>query len=261
VATATLSRGAVRIIHRAVDNVFDRLKGRVLGPDFAPSRLDKEIYLGHHHEFSISGIYRRAAFEEGTKPNETVLNSLTRVAESYLDAERERTKARVVNAVDTWLRNAAQKKIKTDLTTVLDGELSQIWGQMTTSVTKIVSTESTTARNMGTLEGVSKVNTAAGVSDPVVFFIIVRDGEACEECTQLHLLGDKITPRVWRLSEVGSGYHKRGDDHPSVLGLHPECRCTLATLLPGYGFDQAGRIRYVGPDHDEFAKQRGGEQG
>lgn len=255
--TATLSRGAVNIIHRAVDTVFDRLKGRVLGPEFAPSRLDKEIYIGHHPELSVPGIYRRAAYEEGTKPNETVLNSLSRIAEGYIDGERERTKARVTAAVDTWLRDAAQKRIKTDLPTVLQGQLSQIWGDMTSAVTKIVNSQSTSARNMGTLEGISKVNTASGIADPTVFFIIVRDGEACHECTHLHLLANKITPRVWKLSEVASGYHERGEEFPSVLGLHPDCRCTISTLMPGFGFNAAGMVKYIGPDYDEYRVQRG----
>lgn len=78
----------------------------------------------------------------------------------------------------------------------------------------------------------------------------------CSECKKLHLLPDEQTPRVWKMSEVGAGYHKKGDPAPKVGGLHPHDRCTIQTLPPGYGFE-GGRITYIGKDHDEFAKQRG----
>lgn len=34
---------------------------------------------------------------------------------------------------------------------------------------------------------------------------------------------DGITPRLWKLSEVGSGYHRKGDESPKLGGLHPNC--------------------------------------
>jgi ribonucleoside-diphosphate reductase alpha chain len=35
------------------------------------------------------------------------------------------------------------------------------------------------------------------------------------------------------------------------------CRCHITTLLPGYGFDGAGRVKYVGKNYDAFKEQRG----
>jgi hypothetical protein len=256
-STPTLSKGGLRLVHSAVDTLFDRLKGRILGPDFVSRRGDKQIFIGHRPEFSIPGLYRQAAVEEATRPNETVLHSLAKVAEGYIDAERERTKARVVNAVQAFLADAAKGKVDTNVETVLGGELADVWRDMTKSLVKIVDAESTSARNMGTLEGVTKINALAGIEDPTVFFVVVRDDDLCPECKSLHLLPDEVTPRAWKLSEVSSGYHKRGGKSPSVGGLHPHCRCTLATLMPGFGFDAGGRVKYIAPDHDEFGRQRG----
>jgi hypothetical protein len=252
-----LSRQSVSTIHRAVETVFNRIKSRVLGPDYLSSREAKTIGFGHREYFSLPGLYQRAAAEEGTTANDTALDGFARITEAYLDAERERAKARVTGAVDSWLRNTYSKKVKTNLETVLEGELARVWGQVTSEVNKIVDSQATTASNLGTLEGIVKVNAASGISDPTMFFIIVRDGHVCDECTRIHLLPNGVTPRAWKLSEISAGHHKRGEDSPSMCGLHPSCRCRPATLLPGYGFNGAGKITYISPGWDEYAAQRG----
>jgi hypothetical protein len=259
VAGPTLTKGAVRMIHQAVDRVFDKVKGRVIGPDFISSRRDKDIFVGYRPDLSLPGIYRQAAMEEATVGNETVVHGLAKVAEGYIDAQREVTKAKVLRSVNAWLTDSAKRRDKANIETVLGGELADVWGRVMADVTKIVDTEGTAARNLGTLEGITKVNVSAGIEDPVVYFVVVRDKAfwECGECPRLHLLADEVTPRVWRLSEVSSGYHKRGENAPCTTGLHPHCRCTIATLMPGYGFDTGGHVRFIEPGHDEFARQRG----
>jgi hypothetical protein len=249
----TLTKGSVKVIEDAVDELFDRIKARVLGPDFFKYAGDKKVYVGFKGGHTIPGIYRLAATMEDVTPNERVLNGLVKVAEGYLDAERERVKAQVLGAVNSWLIN----KPKADPMRVLSGELAPIWAQTLDKVSQIVDTESTKARNMGTLEGVSEIAAARGIEDPSVFFIVVRDDSLCDECKRLHLMPDGKTPKVYKLSEVSGGYHKRGDNTPSVNGLHPRCRCSLVNLAPGYGFDDGGGITFIDIDHDEFAVQRG----
>jgi hypothetical protein len=95
------------------------------------------------------------------------------------------------------------------------------------------------------------------IDDPVVYWVIVRDEHVCGECVRLHMLPDGVTPRCWYLSEVGHGYHKKGQDNPKVGGLHPHCRCSMVTLLPGYGFSASGNVAFISLNHDEVARQRG----
>ena len=64
------------------------------------------------------------------------------------------------------------------------------------------------------------------------------------------------SPRLWKLSELSGGYHQRGQDFPSVMLLHPHCRCTMVMVPPGYGFDKKGHLTFVGLDHNELEKQR-----
>jgi hypothetical protein len=96
----------------------------------------------------------------------------------------------------------------------------------------------------------------AGVEDPTVCFISVNDIHRCEECKRLHTLDDGTTPRLWRLSQVATGYHKKGSPFPSVVGIHPHCRCGLTTVMPGYGFDSQGQVEAKYPGFDAYADQR-----
>ncbi len=253
-ALRALTKKAVKVIVGVIDRMFNRIKGRILGPSYAKG----ERNTGHRPVLSLPGIYKAAAAEEGAKPNDRMLHSLATIAESYLDSQREVTKAKVVHAVNTWVAEDP----KADVARTLSEYLEPVWAQMTSNVTKIVDTEGTAARNLGAMEGISQVAAKADIADPHVFFITVRDDELCEECESIHLLPDGKTPRVFLMSEVQGGYHKRGETSPCVGGLHPSCRCTIATILPGYGFDDNGRIKRVGEVdgrlHNEYYAQRVG---
>ncbi len=249
-ALRALTKKAVKAIIGVIDRMFNRLKGRILGPSYAKG----ERKTGHKPALSLPGIYKAAAHEEGAKPNEKMMHSLATIAESYLDAQREATKAKVVHAANAWVGEEDEEKTLVD-------HLAPIWEKVTEDVTKIVDTQGTAARNLGAMEGISLAAAANDVDDPHVFFITVRDNDLCEECASIHLLPDGITPRVFLASEVKQGYHKRGETSPCIGGLHPSCRCTIASILPGYGF-KSGRIDWIGTVdgrlHNEYYAQRVG---
>ena len=70
---------------------------------------------------------------------------------------------------------------------------------------------------------------------------------------------DGITPRLWYLSEVGKGYHRKGENFPSILELHPHGRCYLTTLIEGFGFNSKGKVTYKKKGYSEIKRQRGEE--
>lgn len=253
-AIRRLSKGGVRAVERAVDDLFDRLKVRSLGPGAVPKR----IIVTYNPQLTLRGLFEAAAAEEGYTPDEDVMHSVFKVAGNYLDAAREKAKAQVVNAVNAWIANTATGAASADeVVTVLGGALSEIWKNVGVAVERIIDTEASQARNISLMDGIVKVNALQGIVDPVVYFVVVRDERLCPECKRLHLGDDGKTPRVYLLSEIGQGYHKKGESDPKIGGLHPHCRCTMVTLLPGYGFDRAGMVSYISKDHDEYAKQRG----
>lgn len=251
-----LTPTAVKLINKAVDELFDRLHERVRG-DKAWSHGGKRLRIAFKKENTLQGLFEAASKEEGVNPHVDVVKPLLNIASAYVDAVREKTKAKVVQGVQSFIQEAATKGVATNVETVLGGHLADVWKETTNDIKRIIETETTVVRNTGLMDGILRTNAMMGVEDPTVFFIIVRDGNACGECTRLHMLDDGVTPRVWKMSELGSGYHKKGDANPKVGGLHPHCRCQLGTLMPGFGFNGAGRVSYIAPGHDEYAKQRG----
>lgn len=253
-----LGKGATKAIHSQIDDLFARAKARLLGPNFAP----KGIRISYQHELSIPGVFEAGAREEKAKPDQEVLESLLRVAGSYIDATAARTKARVINEINAYLNDAAAKGGATaeEVQTILGGQLIDVFREVQTNIHSIVDTEVAHAKNTSVLDGIIGANAQAGIGDPIVYFVVVRDAALCKECKRLHLLDDQTTPRLWKLSEVGHGYHKVGDENPKLGGLHPHCRCTLVTLMPGYGFDSAGKVEYKSPGFNCLEEQRKAEK-
>lgn len=246
-----LGPAAQKAINAAVDLLFDRAKARLLGVS------GKQLAIHFNPLYSLSGLFQAAGRQEGVEPRDELLKMLHKIAGAYIDANREKAKAQVLQQIQAFMVDAQNQGIKTDVKTVLGSQLADLWGSVRSDVKRIVETETTVVRNTSIFDAIGRIGAMAGRKDPTVFFVTVRDNHRCEECTRLHVQPDGVTPRVWLMSELGSGYHKRGDPQPKVGGLHPHCRCVLTHLLPGYGFDAGGRVTYIEEGHDELAKQRG----
>lgn len=245
-----LSKQVLKAIGEQVDDVFDRISDRFLGTKYVPHGIEFKV-------MNLKEFFENVAEREGVEPDKDTLSTLKDIAESYLDSSRERAKAQVVQAVQQVIREAVLGGDIPNIEVALQGALSKVWGDVTTHVHTILDSEINTAKNVSVMEGITQYNAQIGVDDPIVFFVIVRDGNVCSECIRLHMMPDGVTPRVWKLSEVGSGYHKKGDPNPKIAGLHPHCRCQMTTLLPNFGFNSGGMVTFIGNGHDEFAKQRG----
>jgi uncharacterized protein (DUF2267 family) len=245
-----LSKQVLKAIGSEVDDVFDRISDRFLGTKYVPHGIQFRV-------MNLQEFFDNVAEREGVEPDKDTFSTLKDIAESYLDSSRERAKAQVVQSVQQVIREAILSGETPNIGVALEGALTKVWGDVTSHVHTILDSEINTARNVSIMEGITQYNASIGVDDPVVFFVIVRDGNVCSECIRLHMMPDGVTPRVWKLSEVGSGYHKKGDPNPKIAGLHPHCRCVMTTLLPNFGFNSSGMVTFIGKDHDEFAKQRG----
>lgn len=251
-----LNKSAINTLRSIVASLFDRARYRLLGKQSRKEDVLKGKKPEHDELISIPGLFRVAAESESMTPNHQLNAAIGKVTENYLNVQQEAAAAQVINAVQTFLSNA-ETGHSTNVQEVLTSELDDIMGKVTSNVQRIVETETTKARNAGSLEAVSRISAAFGIEDPVVAFITVRDKDCCDECKRIHLLEDGVTPRVFKMSEVSHGYHKKGTNTPSVSGLHPHCRCCCVSILPGYGFDGAGGISFISIGHDEYKKQRG----
>jgi hypothetical protein len=249
VAKVPFSKTTRRFIEESVEALFERAKTRLLGPN--PNKRQalggKSIAFNFKPDLTLAALFEAAVDSEGVRSlNEDLLAGLLNISRNYLDAQKEKVKAQVIQNVYSFLNDAYSKGVKTDVETVLGGQLSDLWGKVNSDVKRIVETETTVVRNMGVDDAIQRVSAMAGVEDPDVYFVVVRDGQRCKECTRLHLMPDGTTPRLWKRSQVKAGYHTKGDDFPSVGGLHPHCRCVMSVLMPGFGFDANGKVVWKG---------------
>ena len=255
-----LGKQAIKAIHLAVDALFNRAKARLLGRSYTPKQLvisSTTSPVGYRHDLSIPGLFQSSSLAERVQPREALQENIIQTAEAYLDATQAKAKAQVLHAVKTFITDAEHAGEVVDPQVVLGGELAEVMRKISTDVKRIAATETTRTRNVGTVDAISKVNTMVGVNDPTIAFVPVKDQFLCLDCKEIHLMSDGITPRCYKLSEVSAGYHKRGETTPCMSGLHPHCRCSLITVLLGYGFDAAGKVTYISHGYDILAVQRG----
>lgn len=253
---ASLSESARLLVEEQLDNIFDRLIISFLGPT-APTKSKAIVFsVSYNQTLSLPGIYF-SSMEASGKPaqNLDTLKSAVRVASNYMESLRGQAKAQVINAIETELANYQKGITEEDFRESIRNSLEQTMDSVAHNLKRVVATEATKAKNLAALEAISTVAKDQGIKDPTVFFAVVKDRKMCNECKRLHLEEDLTIPRVWKLSEIGHEYHKRGGKYPKVHGLHPHCRCFLTFLPPGFGFDEKGRLKYKSFDYDEYEFQ------
>lgn len=246
----TLSNATIKSIHEIIDKMYDKIRLRVTG--YMPKTISIRNYIP---ELTMKGIFDAVNREERNVPNQDLINSLISIAQTYVDSQRENTKAQVIANLDTLLQESALKGIKTSPESAINSQLTDVWKKTTENLKRIVDTEVNTVKNVGALDSIVKINLSMGVEDPVVAMIGPIDDKTCDVCKDLYLQNDGLTPKVYKLSECTQGYYKRGSNIPSLLGSHPSCRHSLVTLVSGYGFKN-GKLSYIGSEHNEYENQR-----
>lgn len=242
-------------IAQIVEEMFDKLAYQLVG-GIPKLREAKRLFITTDNTLGLVNLFIQAMSNK--RPNELeadVLKSMLESSHGYIEGLKNRTRANVAERLDGMARSAKLKGTKLSEDEIREA-LSEELGKARSAMITIVEAESTKMRNLGTMMDISRVAASVSDEDPTVFFVVVKDNVTCKECIRLHLMPDGVTPRLWKLSELKQGYHKRGEDHPSAFGLHPHCRCTLTYLSKGYGFDDKGKLKYKDLGHDEFAGQR-----
>jgi len=242
-------------IRKAVESLFDKISVEFLG-DLPRLKEVKRLIITRQTEFNLSHLFVQGMSNK--TPNEIereVLKSLIESSSGYIESLKNRTTSNISEDIDALVRKAKlnnTKVLKKEIEKVLDREFKKAKSHLKT----IAESESTKLRNLGTMMEISRTASMSGNSDPTVFFITLKDNLTCKECLRLHTV-DGVIPRLWKLSELKQGYHKRGEETPSSFGLHPHCRCTIAYLRNGFGFDKKGNVKFKYENFDEFKNQRG----
>ena len=248
-----LPSSAKRLINSTIENLFDRMALNLLG-DIPELRNKKVAFFSTSPNLGLANLFIQALNRSPSQLEADVLKGLLTTAHSYVESLKNKTKASIETEIDAYIKN---KNLRGEPISELDIQKTLIDGliKAKSHIKTIADTESTKTRNIAHTMQITRVAADMNIRDPNVIFICVHDNALCDECERLHLMKDKITPRVWKLSELGYGYHKKGDSNPKIGGLHPNERCTMTFLAPGYGFSN-GKVAYISPDHDEYVKQR-----
>ena len=249
-----LTTRAVEAIRKMIGSKFDSISLNLLGILPRVSK-EKRIIFSTTKDNMISLFLQSLASRDPNRLEETTLKTMLTVASGYMDGLKERTSSRIIQDVDSYVKDQnnkkepiSYKKVKKIIADDMDKAKNHI--------KLIANAETNKAVNTGTALQIARIAEGKGEEEPTVFFIVTVDDVTGPEEFVLHLLPDRKTPRLWKLSEIGSGYHKVGDSDPKFPGLHPNCRCKLTYLAHGWGFDASGRVKFIDSDHDAFEAQR-----
>ena len=261
------SRDAIKDI---IAKSFEKYKTSLVGPR-AVHRGFVFALRGHPFNQKISDAYVHANVYNSMKDSidKNTIAHLENTAVNYIDSLQHKTTADILKTVDDHLSNAMKqgkldgknvddylqtpegRNVMKDIKKTLDVQKDKI----SKGLELIANVSLYDAQNHGAADAIVDMSKSLGIADPIVFKIGVMDNKRCKTCWQLWTLEDKITPRVYKMSELAGGYMDRKDPKPTVGTSHPNCRDVLTFLAPGFGFE-GGRITYKGPDWDEYAHQR-----
>jgi hypothetical protein len=250
-----ISSASKEQISKLVDDLFDRTALRFLG-NVPKLQQKKTILIGFEQNANLANLFVQAMNNKYLNHIEQdVLKGILGGAYSYIDILKNKTSNNIIQQIEGLAREArasGDKIAKEELDSIVNKELDKARSGLET----IAASESTKARNLGMTMDITRASAADGIKDPIVGFSVIRDDSTCESCIKACLMPDKITPRLFYLSELSAGYFKRGDSVPSILGQHPHCRCTIFNVPTDWGFDSKGHIGFIGIGHNELERQR-----
>lgn len=234
-----------------VNDLFNRLKARLLGRFFRGPSIYFEIVQAGDPIDTMEGIYRYTIgmmYGPDAKIDKKRIKTLAKITANYLDAERLKTINNMISAAE---QGEDYGQIESLVTNSMDKAVSY--------VSTVLNTEVKNVQAYAERSGIEQLGASIGVDDPIVCKLGVVDDRLCKNCKLLwHTKENLYIPRVYRLSELKDGYNK---DHknpiPTVSCTHPHCRHTLTMVPPNYGFDMRGNITFKGFGHDEYQHQRG----
>lgn len=249
-----LSLKSFEAIERIIKNRFDTVSMKFLGLIPGKSKT-KQIIFSSSKDNIISLFLEALGSKEPNALEEQTLKTMMRISSGYLDALRDRSTSKIMHDIDSHVTTQSLKNEPVSIKKI-DDIINKEMDKAGHNLKMIVNAESNKAANTGTALQISKLAESRKEGDPTVFFLIVDDERTGFYEYILHTLPDRKTPRLWKLSEISAAYYKNGEQYPSLSGLHINCRCRLAYLPPNWGFNENGKVKFIGLDHDAFSAQR-----
>jgi very-short-patch-repair endonuclease len=216
-----ISFSALQKIAELIDDHFESISFNFLG--LVPKLKSSRIVFDANPDSLVSLFINALGDGEPTKTEEDTLKSLLFVADSYIDALKERTKAKVLHDINGYVSDQKKSGKAINLRVVSD-ILDKNLDKSKTQFQVIANSESKTVKNVATALKIVKVNENMGINRPVVFYNVTLDLKTAEEPEKnIHLITGTSIPRLWYLDELSNEYWQKGMEVPSIHGGHPNC--------------------------------------
>jgi len=200
-----------------VDRLFDDMTVGFLGFNPSTKRLTSRSK-------SLVTLFMAGLGKQTLNDTEKeILKNTLQITYSYIDSIRSHTKARVLDKVSAYVKDAEKsgdQVLITRVREIVGGELAHAGQRMRLAV----NTEANKIRNLSTAMKIERMANQRGIEDPNVFWVVTLDEATAERPEKtLHLIPGTSIPRVWKLSEFTSSYWRKGMEVPSIYGGHPHC--------------------------------------
>ncbi len=216
-----LSLKAVEAIESLIDSNFDSIALNFLGLIPKISK-EKKITFSSSRNSLTSLFLESLDTKDPNKSEEDTLKIMLRIANGYIEALKDRTKSKIINSLSGYIKDQNSKDNLISSNKIQE-MINLEMGRAKKHFNLIANVETNRAMNTGTALQIAKIAEEKGEDDPTVFFIVTIDDVTGFYEFILHLLPDRLTPRVWKLSEISNDYYKNGKQYPSIFGLHPHC--------------------------------------
>lgn len=250
-----LSLETTEAIGDTIENIFDKVGLDFLGLIPTISRTKKIIFDTSRSNL-VSIFLQALGTRDPNKSEEESLKYLLSVSNGYIEALKEKTKTKTIQAMNNYTADARSSGFEPSTNALMNIFTEEI-DKAKSGLQVIVNSESKSCKNVAMGLQISRVAESQGIARPVVYFIVTLDDRTAKEPEQtLHLIPGTKIPRLWFLDELASSYWSKGMTVPSIHGGHPNCRCVLTTLMQDWGFGENGRIQFKGIGYNALEEQR-----
>lgn len=227
-------------------------------------------FLGQEY---IESLFDQLKIPSRASVREKALTHIDKRAGHYIDKWVEKASDEYEGIIRAQLLNHNQKiktAVKEELpksilenksASAIKQSLKDKTGDLAKDWDRVVRTELAEVHNLGALDAIIE-NNKDKIPEEIFCYRVgpdAHDSRTCGFCKRFWFMGDGVTPRVYKLSELienGTNIGRKSKDWlPTVGNTHPNERHLLLELPAGWGFKN-GKLSYVRPGHSEYERQK-----
>jgi intein/homing endonuclease len=224
-------------IEKELDKLFEQLSYDFLGWAPGVGGAKRITFSTVTPQWTLAHLFVQSLGNKSPTTSEAdALKGMLQIADNYLDSLKSITKSKILSDIDSYIIKQRNNNLSIDAKAVqylIDGGMKEAKKKLEI----IAMAESSKTKTVGKAMDIVKVATSRGDSNPTLMFITMRDSEVCKFCVQNHTI-DGVTPKLYKLSEVETGYLTQDDRKAGKVSLslqHPHCFTGSQKLHTNFG--------------------------